>query len=453
VNEQALKSPMVSMFQISLVLSGLIAASFMVIFVSAMSVLAVVLGAAILWLVIRHPILVLGLLLAQMPFNYLAIMLGNFFGLPLMTVLSSFKDVGLLLVICVLLKKNGFRFSTPDWYLTGFVILALLHTVAGGGILKGLQYDLEFVLAYLAGRVAILSAERQQSWARYAVWICAVVAVLGMIEVFVLGPGPRTIFYTSLTGEDELSSPFHAGGFEGLRASSTMVGPLEFAALCMVGLIIWWTYSRNPLPGVVIAAGLICAVTRSATLGAAVALVLLAYRMKEWKRLLKCCAVAIILFVVAIPIVGLGDYLSTSAKGEDLSAETHRNEIVQGLQYVVSHPLGTGPGSVGPLAFQRDPNALQIEDTYLAFSAQYGFLAAGCFIGFLWGALRLVWADATPLGQVSTGILVGTAMVMFVLLIHQDFRLACWVWFPVGLAVRSFVNKSDSGLAGQQAKA
>ena len=67
MNEQALKSPMVSMFQISLVLSGLIAASFMVIFVSAMSVLAVVLGAAILWLVIRHPILVLGLLLAQMP--------------------------------------------------------------------------------------------------------------------------------------------------------------------------------------------------------------------------------------------------------------------------------------------------------------------------------------------------------------------------------------------------
>lgn len=362
-------------------------------------------------------------------------MLGYFFGLPLMTLFSSFKDIGLVLVSCVLWKKNGLRLCTADKFLLGFALLAVLHTAAGGGIIKGLQYDLEFILPYFAGRVALLSLRQQEYWARVAVWIIAVVAVLGMIEVFFLGPGPRTIFYTSVSGEEELTSPFHAGGFEGLRASSTMVGPLEFAALCMVGLIIWWVYSRNPLPAGLIAAGLICSVTRSATIGTVVAISLLAYRLKQGKRFLIYSIVGVILLLAAIPIVGLNDYVSISAKAQDLSAETHREEILQGVQYVFSHPLGTGPGSVGPLAFQRNPDALQIEDTYLAFSAQYGFIAAMCFVGFLWSAFRSVWRNSTPLGYLATGTLAGFSLVMVVLLIHQDFRLACWVWFPVGLAI------------------
>jgi hypothetical protein len=386
-------------------------------------------------MVVRRPTFALGILLAQMPFNYLGIMLGYFFGLPLMTLFSSFKDIGLLLVSCVLWKKNGLRLCTADKFLAGFVLLAVFHTLAGGGILKGLQYDLEFVLPYFAGRVAILSLRQQEFWARVAVWIIAVVAVLGMIEVFFLGPGPRTIFYTSLSGEEELSAPFHAGGFEGLRASSTMVGPLEFATLCMVGLIIWWVYSKNPLPAGLIAAGLICSVTRSATLGTAGAISLLAYRLNQGKRFLVYSIVGVLLLLAAIPIVGLNDYLSISAKAQDLSAETHRNEILEGVRYVIIHPLGTGPGSVGPLAFQRNPDALQIEDTYLAFSAQYGFFTAICFIGFLWSAFRSVWRNNTRLGHLATGILVGFSLVMVVLLIHQDFRLACWVWFPVGLAI------------------
>jgi len=147
-----------------------------------------------------------------------------------------------------------------------------------------LVLDFAFIISYFVGRVTVLSTKQEQLWARCAVWIVGILSVLGLAEVFIFGEGPRTLLYLAIDSETEggqLTASFHATGFTGLREAATMVGPNGFGALCMVALVLWWVYCRNPLPAAMIAVGLICSVTRAAWLGTAAAIPLLAVIMQQ----------------------------------------------------------------------------------------------------------------------------------------------------------------------------
>jgi O-Antigen ligase len=190
------------------------------------------------------------------------------------------------------------------------------------------------------------------------------------------------------------------------------------------------------VPGAMIAAGLICTVTRSAWLGTVFAFPFLATIMGQTRRLLRYAGIALALFLLSIPVLGLGDYLFSTKKGQDPSAEEHVEQIGQSFDFMASHPLGVGPGNAGRWALENK-NAFFVDDTYLTFASEYGVLNALCFIGFLVTALRLSWRQRTQLGYASAGILVGFAVVMTFFIAHDVFPLACWIWFPIGLAIRS----------------
>jgi hypothetical protein len=146
--------------------------------------------------------------------------------------------------------------------------------------------------------------------------------------------------------------------------------------------------------------------------------------------------VGLIAFAAAVPFLGIRDYLSFTRSGQDESEQVHRESIAGGMEYVGSHPLGSGAGNVGPIAAQRNASALITENTYLALTAEYGIAAGLCFVGFLLSAALLAWRSQTNLGNVGVGILVGISLMMIVLLVHEDFRLGCWIWFPIGLSIR-----------------
>jgi O-Antigen ligase len=396
----------------------------------------------LLWMAFRFPIAVLGAVLAFMPVYPIAIVLGRFFGPPVMmsNAVMACDRIILLLLTCILWWRNGIKLKAPDWFLLACFGLAALR-LALGGMLLALLSDFNLMIAYAAGRVAILTASQEKLWARRAVWIVAVLSVLGMTEVFIFGEGPRTILYSSITnGLTEgrtLGGSFYAEGFAGLRESATMLGPLQFASLCMVALIVWWVYRRNPLPGVAIAAGLVCSLTRSAWLGTALAIPLLAVAMEQRKRFLLYAALALALFIASIPVVGLGDYLFLTKTGQDYSVQGHQESVLKGLEYVLDHPFGSGPGNAGSYATKSNANGVFIESTYVTLAAEYGIPASLCFLGFLFSALGVVWRERTPRGYAAVGILVGFGAVMMVAPLHQDFNLASWIWFPVGLAIRS----------------
>jgi O-antigen ligase/polysaccharide polymerase Wzy-like membrane protein len=438
MNGQLLETPFASAFRSSIVVCILIVSALSSVFVSPLLVVIPLCAAAAAWLVFQRPTSVLGIFLGLMPFEFMAILVGRLFGLPLVTIVSKSKEPLLLLLVLILWWRNGFRPTTPDWFLAGLLALAGIHKLLGGSFMA-IQDDFNFVLPYAAGRVAILTAKQEHLWARCAVWIAATVSVLGMVEVFIIGDGPRALLYSALADVDLdlLWAPFHAVGFSGLREASTMVGPPTFAALCMTALIIWWVYCRNPLPASAIAAGLICSVTRSAWLGTAAAVSVVAIMLGQKKRLLVYASLAVALFAAAIPVVDLSDYLFLTKTGQDDSVQGHQESIMSGLAFIADHPLGAGPGSVGPQAFVNDANALSMESTYLLFAAQYGILAALCFFGFLLSGFRLAWRNQSQLGAAAIGILVGFGLTMIVFHMHNDFRLECWAWFPVGLSIRA----------------
>ena len=130
-----------------------------------------------------------------------------------------------------------------------------------------------------------------------------------------------------------MTSSFHGTGFSGLREAATMVGPNGFGALCVIALIVWWVYCRNPLPAGMIAIGLICSLTRSAWLGAAGAIPVLAVVMGQKKRLSLYAALALALFVASIPVLDLSDYLFStknrtgSVRGESSARDCSRSGV------------------------------------------------------------------------------------------------------------------------------
>lgn len=399
--------------------------------------------AALLWAAFCYPIPALGTVLALMSIFPLAFLLAKFFGPSYIGSLEGFDRAVMLLLVFILWLRNGIKLKTPDWLLLACFGLAVVRFVFGGSLIN-LLADFSFMIAYGAGRVAVLTASQEKFWARCAVWIVAVLSVLGMSEVFVFGEVPRAVLYSkvadSLAADGTLDGRFFAEAFAGLRESATMISPPFFALLCMAALVIWWVYCRNPLPAAMISAGLICAVTRSAWLGTALAIPLLAVRMEQKRRFLLYAALTLALFIASIPLVGLGDYLSRTKSGEESSAQDHVETLVTGLAYVISHPFGAGPGNYEHPAGAKHSivttsSAPWIESSYLMFASEYGVLSSLCFIGFLISTVGVVWPQRTQLGYAAVGILVGFSGAMMVAPLHQDFALASWVWFPVGLAV------------------
>jgi hypothetical protein len=445
INGQLLEDRLVPALQTSLVASILTLAALSSVFVSAplLFLLVPLVGAAALWLVLHYPVKTLGVVLAFMPFEFMAIALGKFFGLPHMTLVSAFdKEIILLVIAFLLWRRNGFKPTAADWFLLGCFVIAVIRTTFGG-TLAGLALDFAFIISYFVGRVTVLTTKQEHLWAKCAVWIVGILSVFGLAEVFIFGEGPRTLLYLAIDSETEggqLTASFHASGFTGLREAATMVGPNGFGALCMIALVLWWVYSRSPLLGAMIAVGLVCSLTRAAWLGAALAIPLLAVIMQQKKRLVLYAALALGLFAVSIPVLGLSDYLFLTKTGQDLSTDWHRDAILGGLTFAVDHPFGAGNGSVGPLAGREDSNAPIFETTFPALAAEYGIAAPVCLVGFLLSALYVVWRKQSEPGYSAIGILTGMVLVMIVTLPLHDRRLVPWALFPVGLAVRSAIS-------------
>jgi O-Antigen ligase len=227
-----------------------------------------------------------------------------------------------------------------------------------------------------------------------------------------------------------------------------MFGPLHFGPLCMSALIIWWVYSRKPLVGVMIATGLVCSITRSTWVGTAVAVPLLAVGLGQMKRFVKYAVLALALFAASVPFLGLGDYLSANKSGEDHSAELHQESILEGLTFVASHPVGLGSANFGRQAQKNNSDAFYFENAYLTLAGEYGIPTVLCLVGFLVTAFRASWQQGTRLGYGSAGIIAGFSVVLIFASLHDVFPLACWLWFPVGLAVASSVKPGHTLPAG-----
>jgi hypothetical protein len=408
--------------------------------ISLLPLLLLLATGAALWTAFLYPTTCLGAFLGFIPIFPMAAMIAEYFGPSYLTLAPAMSRVVLLLLVFALWRQNGITLTATDWILILCFLLALVR-LAFGGLLVGLLTDFNFLIAYAAGRVVALTASQQRLWAGRGMWIIAVLSIVGLSEIFIFGPGPRTLLYlrvleTSTTGGG-LDPTFRADQFEGIREAATMPGPGGLASLCMIALIIWWVYRKNVVPAVMIAIGLICTLTRSAWLGTAISLPLLAVLQRQGKRIFVYVAMALVLFILAIPFLGIGDFIFLSKSGQDLSALGHQESVFAGLEYLLNHLMGAGPGNAGLYGTANNSNGVFFESSYLTFAATYGLPITLCFFAFLLSAFRVAWRLRSDVGYVAIGTLTGFAVVMAVAPQLELFPLACWVWFPVGLAVRA----------------
>jgi hypothetical protein len=396
-------------------------------------------AAGLVWIAFRYSTTCVGLLMAFMPIFPVAFLVGKLVAPSYISGLAGIDRAALLFLALILLWKNGAKLTLADGFLLLCFALALVRFLFDG-IAIALFSDFNFIVAYFLGRVTVLTSEQEDRWATRAVWLIAILAILGTLEVFVIGEAPRTFLYLTTTegGTDRgsLLTTFRAEGFSGLRESATMFGPLQFAATCMAALMIWWVYSRKLWLALMIMIGLICSVTRSAWIGTAVAIPFIAVAMNQRRRLVRYIAPALLALLLLIPILGLTDYITLAKSGSDASSEGHLQSLVKGAEFIVANPMGVGAGNAGSYSTKSNENGVFIEDTYLTLAAEYGILSAVFFIGFIVSALWLLLKNQSSSSFAAAGILVSFAIVMVFAPLHQDFPLASWIWFPVGYAIR-----------------
>jgi hypothetical protein len=390
-----------------------------------------------------------GIFLLLMSVQWLAIALLRFNGFEQYEAVSALKEV--ILVVATgyfFYRTKRFQLTSADLLLAGALLLIFFEQIFYTDF-KGLRDDWEWALPYLLGRVLTITPRTQEIWAKCAVWFCALLAIIGAWEIEVLGSFPRVLLLGITEGDTKLPAPFLANGYSGFRAASTMVSPLAFSALCMVALLLWWTYMKNPIPAALIGAGLALTLTRSAVFATFLGALIIGIRRREKGRIALFSAIALLGLIIAVPTLNLEQYLNiTFTSGADTSTEGHQASIVEGFNRMLEYPLGTGAGTVGPRVVAANPDALDVESSYLTIAVEYGIAVGALYVGFLIACLWSLFKLHERIGYAGFAILLSFGILLAIGPLHLDIPLACWVWVPIGMGVaRAAESSSTNSLA------
>ena len=389
----------------------------MIVILVAIAVCLLLLG---IWSAL-HPYDALILLLGLLVFHSGAVhVLQNVFQMDsrLLLLLSSWKEVviaGVVVAALVRFRRRPFR---PDFialvviaFLGLIGIRVALDMVARVGLsdeLLGARNASEFAILFLA--VTILAPD--VAWLRRASWVLVPLVLLAAeVGIVQLLFGFR--FYNVLyhAPGEVLTSAFSAkfGGLIVPRAVGTYTAPNEFG----LGLVIYLVAILLPLAFtrlnsatrtlLAVAATLACLAlaltySRSAWLGVALAVPVVALLLRRpiarWvdahrrrgmahMRMMTMCLAAIVVLVGGVFVVSGGfRFLVTTLTGQEASAAGRPTSLSNGIEALLSHPLGGGLTSAGPKAKSLNPTAVLTENWYLVYGIQLGWLALAALCTF-----------------------------------------------------------------------
>lgn len=410
--------------------------------VAAVGVAAVVAG---LWASWRWPAAVAIAIVVLAPFQPLPTMVAQATGYTPVLVASAMKELLMAWVVVAAAVRHRPRLVLPDVLLLLLLGVALAHRFFGGTWI-GIKDDLEFTLPFAAGRVVQLSERGRLLWVKMAIGAMAAAAALGLLEFFFFPPELRALWMAL----QAVPSQFYASGYEGARIASTLNGPAEFGLLCGFALVLfaafrdrllrrWWLVV--PL----LAIGLVLSVTRSAWVSTLLALLVVEAKRAGVGRSLWLAAGSVVALLAAVLALGMVSFLWATTSGAETSLQVHRESLSEYALTVGRHPLGTGPGTVGPRALERSSTAVNPESSYLGLALSYGLVGGGLFIAFCLAALQHTWPCRSATGIAASALLLAYMAAMFVLPVHMSFSLGAWVWFPVGLGLASRPPGSQDG--------
>jgi len=350
------------------------------------------------------------------------------------------------------------------------------------GILYAVRHDLTPVAAYFLGRGLTLSGREVKRLALLVGVSAAAVAAWGLVDVYAVSlewwrhsgaPGwfgeQLGLEYKGLSGLPE-NFVYNPGNEEPVRrVVSTFLSPLATAYMLVVALLAaaaWPRARRLVLLAPLLAAGLLFTDSRSAIAALAVGLGALAWAQRRWWPVVAAAAVLAggAVFVKAFAHIGpetrftaaeLAYQRENAARNPGVShdplsagessASSHLRNLRDGIETVLRHPQGYGPGNAGVTAFRTGVELKAGESTYTELGVEAGLLGALLFVAWSLALLRGVFAREPWIGASLAAVLalglqtdvIGVHWLAFVLWALAGSTLPAWRSIPASTSATS----------------
>lgn len=400
------------------------------------------------------------------------------------TLLRLWEEV-LLTILCIvlagwLIRSRELRRRVVSQPLIRLIAAFVLLVLALGVValikhevtLKALGYGVIVDVRFLIWLAAVwVTASRSNwlrvHWRRLVLWPLAVVAVFAIWQFFVLPANFLTHFgynkYTTVAPYTTINQ-----NTQTIRAQATLRGPNPLGAYLALTLgllvaIIGWNKKvwRVVLLALLAAAALFLSFSRSAWIGAFVAVVLAGWwrvRSGRAKLLVLAAVLAIGLLVGGSFILfrnssGVQDallHVHAGSTAKQTSNEGHVSAFRDGLDDLVREPFGRGPGTAGPASWYNGEHGVRNSESY--------FLQLGQELGWpgllLFAAITAVlavelWrrrADRLALGLLA--VLIGLTLVNQLAYAWADETLAYLFWGLAGIALAR--NPAPAGTTAKE---
>jgi putative inorganic carbon (hco3(-)) transporter len=415
-----------------------------------------------------HPELLAVLLLLVLPFNDLVAQVAPG---PIATSYGVAKDlVLLLLVVTALGRTTVSKPAMPGGSLAAFGVLLLAALVASVQVetptqaLYGIRASYEPILL-----VFVLPIVMNETWRRRALRVVLLVGqVAAVVALVSWSRGLDWLLTTRIDPQAVQFSTFFATGSATPRAFSPFVGPNELGASMLIIIAIAWWYptlrrgTRVALSVLPIVA-VILSQSRSAQVGL-IALVWLgiavrfyfATRRRNGGLVLAMSLIAAIVSAALILTIGQSVF---KIGPNDLSSVGHLDSIIRSISVAVDHPLGLGPGVVGPRAFVFTATPVLAESFFLVVLLESGFIAAGAFLVILVVTVRQLWSSVLEVGRPDDALAFSGLALMAAVLPNllflpslQDAGFGWLYWCCLGLCLPSLlpdVGRATPQVSGQ----
>lgn len=304
------------------------------------------------------------------------------------------------------------------------------HTLTAKALGYGLIVNLRFLVFFLVTwSLALRTSRLRKSWQWLVLAPVAVVVVFGLLQALVLphdflthfGYGPNTI--------EPVETINHNAQY--LRIASTLRGANPLGAYLLIpisllaGLLIT---GRRTWPYISLFVGslltLFFSFSRSAWIGAALALIVIGIHYLDRKYLKQALAAIVCVLVLAVAVFTAFEWhhntrfqniflhTQTHSAVKATSDQGHIAGLRAGLHDLVHQPFGRGPGSAGPASVYNTGAPRIAENYFLQIGQETGWIGLILFILINIGVGYILWLKREdPLALTLFASLIGLTFI------------------------------------------
>ena len=336
------------------------------------------------------------------------------------------------------------------------LVLAPFSTASKTAVVAGLMMNLRFLAIFVLVQILVEAKPTYlkqliEKIPRWLLWTGLALGVLAILQVYIV---PKDFLVQFGYDKDTTIAPYILvdQNPDALRAFATLRGPNTLGSylLLPVAAALFMVYQkrRSALAWAAAILGLVgiyLTGSRSAWLGALAMICTLALLMLPRSDVLKwtkrlALPVIVLLFLlgwaaVNVPSVRLAIFHSSPGDSSlnEGSNDKHWEATAQGIESVVRHPLGTGPGSAGPATFYNDTGTNLSEDYYVQIAQEVGVLGLALFIAICFLVVRNIVRRSGLLPAALIASFAGMTIINFFLHGWADDPTSLTWWALAGL--------------------